>query len=272
MFLKLSFIAILKDSTAIKSFGEDGRDTRGVTAGYDESNPDIRVYKDEHDVTIISDDGTLSPDEVAKTIDDYFVNTMAEALAALNEPEVVEPLLAPSNPEDYSKIIASISLSLEYQEQLSEMIQAKYEEIHTELNALGWEDHKPSFLNTWLRKGDAQILLKTKTVGEKSSPVQIFIVGVDGNFTNYDLTQTSKEFAKLIDLVNRPKTNEELQSIADKDYLESMINGTVDFENGEAIEAELFAIAERLTPETEPLFEKAVDAYADYQVAQSASI
>ena len=58
----------------------------------------------------------------------------------------------------------------------------------------------------------------------------------------------------------------------DRDYLQSVIDGKEDLSDGEAVEAELERIGENLTPEIEAMFEKAVDAYAAYQVQQASKI
>lgn len=68
------------------------------------------------------------------------------------------------------------------------------------------------------------------------------------------------------------KAEESDVSNPDTDYLNSIIDGSADMTQGDAMQAELEAVAERLTPETEPLFEKAVDVYAAYQVAQASAL
>lgn len=59
---------------------------------------------------------------------------------------------------------------------------------------------------------------------------------------------------------------------SDIDYMNSMIDGSVDYTDGEAIEAKCIAIHERLNDETSPLFEQAVEAYAQWALAQASDI
>ena len=56
---------------------------------------------------------------------------------------------------------------------------------------------------------------------------------------------------------------------ADIDYLNSILSGEIDFATADLdeLESKLEAINDRLTPETEPLFEQVADAFAAYAIA-----
>ena len=89
---------------------------------------------------------------------------------------------------------------------------------------------------------------------------------------HFDLAKYPKRLPKLQSekLAAHPTTQETAMTMnQDEAYLQSIVDGTIDLSNGEAVEAELFRIGENLTPELEALFEKAVDVYAAYQVQQA---
>jgi hypothetical protein len=58
----------------------------------------------------------------------------------------------------------------------------------------------------------------------------------------------------------------------DRDYLQSIIDGKADLSNADEIEAKLTDIGERLDAELEPLFEQAAEAFAQYAIAQAATV
>ncbi|PTQ86752.1 hypothetical protein, partial [Agitococcus lubricus] len=71
---------------------------------------------------------------------------------------------------------------------------------------------------------------------------------------------------KRRELVNTPKSN------PDRDYLQSIIDGKADLSNADEIEAKLTDIGDRLNAELEPLFEQAAEAFAQYAIAQAATV
>lgn len=58
----------------------------------------------------------------------------------------------------------------------------------------------------------------------------------------------------------------------DRDYLQSIIDGKADLSNADEIEAKLTDISERLDADLEPLFEQAAEAFAQYAIAQAATV
>jgi hypothetical protein len=58
----------------------------------------------------------------------------------------------------------------------------------------------------------------------------------------------------------------------DRDYLQSIIDGEADLSNGDDVEAKLTDISERLDAELEPMFEQAAEAFAQYAIAQAATV
>lgn len=58
----------------------------------------------------------------------------------------------------------------------------------------------------------------------------------------------------------------------DRDYLQSIIDGKADLSNGDDVEAKLTDISERLDAELEPMFEQAAEAFAQYAIAQAATV
>ncbi|OJU92169.1 MAG: hypothetical protein BGO19_12415 [Acinetobacter sp. 38-8] len=58
----------------------------------------------------------------------------------------------------------------------------------------------------------------------------------------------------------------------DTDYLNKVIKGDVDFSKADDVEAQLESISERLTSETNDLFEKAVSAYSMYQIKKAETV
>lgn len=58
----------------------------------------------------------------------------------------------------------------------------------------------------------------------------------------------------------------------DRDYLQSIIDGKADLSNANEIEAKLTDISERLDADLEPLFEQAAEAFAQYAIAQAATV
>lgn len=66
--------------------------------------------------------------------------------------------------------------------------------------------------------------------------------------------------------------NEPPMTNPDRDYLQSIIEGKTDLSNADDIEAKLTEISERLDTELEPLFEQAAEAFAQYAIAQAATV
>lgn len=58
----------------------------------------------------------------------------------------------------------------------------------------------------------------------------------------------------------------------DRDYLQSIIDGKADLSNGDDVETKLTDISERLDAELEPMFEQAAEAFAQYAIAQAATV
>ena len=58
----------------------------------------------------------------------------------------------------------------------------------------------------------------------------------------------------------------------DRDYLQSIIDGKADLSNADDVEAKLTDISERLDADLEPLFEQAAEAFAQYAIAQAATV
>ena len=58
----------------------------------------------------------------------------------------------------------------------------------------------------------------------------------------------------------------------DRDYLQSIIDGEADLSNGDDVEAKLTDISGRLDAELEPMFEQAAEAFAQYAIAQAATV
>ena len=58
----------------------------------------------------------------------------------------------------------------------------------------------------------------------------------------------------------------------DAEYLQSIIDGKADLSNGDDVEAKLTDISERLDAELEPMFEQAAEAFAQYAIAQAATV
>lgn len=58
----------------------------------------------------------------------------------------------------------------------------------------------------------------------------------------------------------------------DRDYLQSIIDGDADLSSADEIEAKLTDISERLDADLEPLFEQAAEAFAQYAIAQAATV
>ena len=87
---------------------------------------------------------------------------------------------------------------------------------------------------------------------------------MDGKAVTFD---TNKVMVELVDM-NPDQHDKETDGL----YLTAIIEGRVDFTDGDAIEAELTTISERLTDETTPLFEQAADAYANWAISQAATV
>ena len=68
---------------------------------------------------------------------------------------------------------------------------------------------------------------------------------------------------------NKPVEQPMNEQQADIDYLNSILSGEIDFATADLdeLESKLEAINDRLTPETEPLFEQVADAFAAYAIA-----
>lgn len=68
---------------------------------------------------------------------------------------------------------------------------------------------------------------------------------------------------------NQPVEQPMNEQQADIDYLNSILSGEIDFATADLdeLESKLEAINDRLTPETEPLFEQVADAFAAYAIA-----
>ena len=113
--------------------------------------------------------------------------------------------------------------------------------------------------------GDGKAMVYTGASGNERVPAQ------DGGTYRFsedeqEVTGMIKDLSLMLDEQESPAMNE------DQTYLQSIVDGTTDLSNGEAVEAELERIGENLTPELETLFEQAVDAYAAYQVQQASKV
>lgn len=103
-----------------------------------------------------------------------------------------------------------------------------------------------------------------------------YYVSKVGNTQNYALGEW--DFAKYPDGVvsqaTEPKQSESehLMTNPDRDYLQSIIDGKADLSNADEIEAKLTDIGDRLNAELEPLFEQAAEAFAQYAIAQAATV
>jgi hypothetical protein len=75
-----------------------------------------------------------------------------------------------------------------------------------------------------------------------------------------------RTYNALLNRIKPPMTN------PDREYLQSIIDGEADLSNGDDVEAKLTDISERLDAELEPMFEQAAEAFAQYAIAQAATV
>ena len=114
----------------------------------------------------------------------------------------------------------------------------------------------------------------TNITSDNENLVNLFDSASDEGYVLNLFIKVKDENGNWVDLEDEPDLGEGLLDVnnPDAEYLHAIIDGDADLDQGEAIEKELEAIADRLTPETEALFEQAVDAYAAYQVAQASAL
>lgn len=91
------------------------------------------------------------------------------------------------------------------------------------------------------------------------------------NPTEMNLLKAFDVANKYISDVAQPESEPPMTN-PDRDYLQSIIDGEADLSNGDDVEAKLTDISERLNAELEPMFEQAAEAFAQYAIAQAATV
>lgn len=97
------------------------------------------------------------------------------------------------------------------------------------------------------------------------------------NITNEQVIEKIKMFIakheqKSVELLPVQPASEPPMTNPDRDYLQSIIDGEADLSNGDDVEAKLTDISGRLDAELEPMFEQAAEAFAQYAIAQAATV
>ena len=83
------------------------------------------------------------------------------------------------------------------------------------------------------------------------------------------LLMSDKDFNSFLSF---QKSAEPTMTNPDRDYLQSIIDGEADLSKRDDVETKLTDISERLDAELEPMFEQAAEAFAQYAIAQAATV
>jgi hypothetical protein len=170
------------------------------------------------------------------------------------------------------------------------------EDAEKRLNGIIYESENPLVSGEWRDLGDrkvyfwedrryGEIVDTRKTEGRSKDVSNPWRTG-DGKLfeslsvaKQHELETTSKYMFINDGYMQKTKSSETpqpesepLMANPDRDYLQSIIEGKADLSNADEIEAKLTDIGERLDAELEPLFEQAAEAFAQYAIAQAATV
>lgn len=86
------------------------------------------------------------------------------------------------------------------------------------------------------------------------------------------IEEVLKDIKSVSNIETQQPVSEPPMTNPDRDYLQSIIDGKADLSNADEIEAKLTDIGDRLNADLEPLFEQAAEAFAQYAIAQAATV